>query len=358
MENCKACGGTLSFSPTKQELVCNSCHEGVVLNKCLPTEKTSLHTKIKPPSYGKTVIHCDSCGADSSFEKEVISELCSFCGSTLLSEKKEGFYFPDNIVPFEVSKEETSNIFKGWLKGLWFAPNSLKEFAKTGGINGLNGCYVPFWCFDADTKTSYSGERGDYFYVTKTRTVDGKQETYQERQTRWTHQSGTFHEDYRDVIKLAQNILPESLIDDLNGWDLSKAKKFEEGYVLGFQSLMPNISCENAWSKVESYIVNDTNSIAKRKIGGDEQRVFNIDTSIKNEMFNQYSLPVWIGVYKFNGKTYRVCINGENGSIDGERPYSVTKITFFVFSVLLMLFIGSLILNPELAMEIREYLQF
>ena len=35
----------------------------------------------------------------------------------------------------------------------------------------MNGVYVPFWTFDADTASRYTGQRGEYYYETRTVTV-------------------------------------------------------------------------------------------------------------------------------------------------------------------------------------------
>ena len=40
----------------------------------------------------------------------------------------------------------------------------------------MQGIYVPYWTFDADTKSSYRGERGTVYYETKTVMRDGKRQ--------------------------------------------------------------------------------------------------------------------------------------------------------------------------------------
>ena len=44
-------------------------------------------------------------------------------------------------------------------------------------------------------------------------------------------------------------------------------------------------------------------------------------------------LPVWLLAYKFNNQTYQVFINAATGEVQGERPYSVWKITFAALGV-------------------------
>ncbi len=65
-------------------------------------------------------------------------------------------------------------------------------------------------------------------------------------------------------------------------------------------------------------------------IGGDRQRIHNIQTQVSDVTFKHILLPVWLAAYKYRGKTYRFVVNGRTGSVQGERPYSAVKITFAV----------------------------
>ena len=44
-------------------------------------------------------------------------------------------------------------------------------------------------------------------------------------------------------------------------------------------------------------------------------------------------LPVWMAAYRYNGKAYRFIVNGQTGKVQGERPWSVWKITLAVVFV-------------------------
>ena len=100
-----------------------------------------------------------------------------------------------------------------WLGSLWFAPNGLVEFARKG--RAMNGLYVPYWTFDAATASRYTGQRGEYYYETRTVTVNvnGRSEQRQEhvRHTRWHPVSGQVARDFDDVLvrKDGRFILPQ-----------------------------------------------------------------------------------------------------------------------------------------------------
>jgi hypothetical protein len=74
----------------------------------------------------------------------------------------------------------------------------------------------------------------------------------------------------------------------------------------------------------------DPRQDVRRDIGGDEQRVHDIDTDWSDETFKHILLPVWMAAYKYNGKSYRFLVNGQTGEVQGERPWSIWKIAFAV----------------------------
>ena len=45
---------------------------------------------------------------------------------------------------------------------------------------------------------------------------------------------------------------------------------------------------------------------------------------------------MWIASYKFRDKAYRVVVNGQTGRVQGDRPWSVWKISAAVVAALLV----------------------
>src|SRR6185369_13708152 len=99
---------------------------------------------------------------------------------------------PGSLLPFKITREQADGSFRAWLKSLWFAPSALKHQGKLDAA--ITGLYIPFWTYDCDANTEYTGQRGEYYYVTETYTVtvNGKPQTQtrQVRHTRWYPTSG------------------------------------------------------------------------------------------------------------------------------------------------------------------------
>ena len=80
-----------------------------------------------------------------------------------------GMIKPQALVPFALTETEAREALTGWLGRLWFAPNGLLEYTRKG--RAMNGVYVPYWTFDAQTASRYTGQRGEHYYETRTVTV-------------------------------------------------------------------------------------------------------------------------------------------------------------------------------------------
>jgi hypothetical protein len=100
--------------------------------------------------------------------------------------------------------------------------------------------YVPYWTYDADTTTSYRGERGDDYQVQESyRTVENGEEVERTRtvtKTRWTSASGVVSRFFDDVLVLASRSLPHAVTERLEPWDLANLTPYQEAYLSGFRS--------------------------------------------------------------------------------------------------------------------------
>jgi hypothetical protein len=205
----------------------------------------------------------------------------------------------------------------------------------------MTGVYVPYWTFDADTASRYTGQRGEHYYETRTVTVNvnGKSErrTEQVQKTRWYPASGRVSRQFDDVLVIAATSLPARLGEGLEPWDLSALKPYDPSFLAGLQAEGYTIVLadghETGRKKMDAVIYSDV----CRDIGGDVQRVDNIDTDYDAETFKHILLPVWMAAYKYNGKSFRFLVNGQTGEVQGERPWSVWKIMFAVLGAAILI---------------------
>ncbi len=339
---CKQCGAKLTFAPGTSSLKCDHCD----FRNEIPTSEKDIKeldfhaflAKMEDDEVTeeKLFLKCTSCGAESTSEKNVTAQNCPFCDTEIVTTaQSKKLIKPRSLLPFKIKKNEAKQSYKDWLAGLWFAPNELMKKAKISVA--VSGIYVPYWTYDADTLSFYTGQRGIYYYVTVTRTrtgSDGKRETYtaQERRTRWYPVSGSVTKDFDDVLVVASKSLPRKYMRELEPWDLNNLVTYKDDYISGFKSESYQINLEQGFN-VAREIMDDKIRIAIRHhIGGDEQRIHSVSTQHSNISFKHILLPVWISAYRYKEKVYRFLVNARTGEVQGERPWSWVKIALAVIA--------------------------
>jgi ribosomal protein S27E len=345
---CKQCGGDLRFAPGQTALKCEHCgfeqtiaaDEGAgPWDKPAKTKAFEEHPLAKglsndlPATASEEVraTKCPNCGANVEFSGATHASECPFCAAPIVVDTgAERKIKPQAVIPFALDEKSAHKAMVAWLGRLWFAPNRLLEFTRAG--RAMKGVYVPYWTFDADTDSQYSGAKGVHYYETRTVTanVNGKTETRQEQvqKTRWYPASGAVARGFDDVMAIASTSLPARLGEGLEPWDLSQLQPYKPDYLAGFQAEGYTVALADGNATAKQKMAGVIEQDVRRDIGGDVQRIDSVSTSYSAETFKHILLPIWIAAYKYNSKTYRFLVNGQTGEVQGERPYSVWKITF------------------------------
>jgi predicted RNA-binding Zn-ribbon protein involved in translation (DUF1610 family) len=335
---CTQCGGDLHFSPGETQLTCPHCGhvETIDVNEGRAEARrendflATLRTAEAATEVEETrVLTCPSCGAQTEYHETSQAARCPFCDTPVVTDTGTHRHIkPAALLPFVLDERTARAAMTKWLGRLWFAPNGLKEYARKG--RAMSGIYVPYWTYDADTKSRYRGERGVHYYVTKTVTRNGKSEQVRERRTRWSPASGRVARFFDDVLVLASRSLPKTYTDALEPWDLAELTAYKPEFLAGFRAEGYQVELAAGFDEARAIMDRVIRQDVRRDIGGDEQRVHNVDTDIRDITFKHILLPVWLAAYKYRGKTYRFVVNGRTGKVKGERPWSAWKIAFAV----------------------------
>ncbi|WP_340109230.1 primosomal protein N' (replication factor Y) - superfamily II helicase [Pikeienuella sp. HZG-20] len=278
-------------------------------------------------------VHCDSCGADVEFDEKTHAGLCPFCASPIVTETTANRHIkPKGVLPFGLTERDARKAMMDWLGRLWFAPSGLKEYARAG--RPMEGLYVPYWTYDANTRSRYRGERGDVYYVTRQVPVqvDGKtvMQTRQVPKIRWSPVSGQVSRFFDDVLVLASRSLPKKHADGLGPWDLSALRPYRPAFLAGFRAEAYTVPLKEGYGEARAIMDQTIRRDIRFAIGGDQQRIHSVETDISDATFKHILLPVWLAAYKFQGCTYRFIVNGRTGAVQGERPWSRWKIALAV----------------------------
>lgn len=341
---CETCGSDLRYAPGTNTLICDHCGATEPITSGSPWGGQAIKEMDFRSALEGQLSHveteenrttkCPNCGASFEFDPAIHAAECPFCATPVVTDTGISRQIkPKGLLPFALDETAARAEMTDWLGRLWFAPNGLKEYARKG--RRMQGVYVPYWTFDAQTRSQYIGERGTVYYETRTVMREGKRTQVRVAKTRWDRVAGRVARFFDDVLVLASQSLPRRYTEALEPWDLSALEPYDPEYLAGFRAEAYQVDLsegyEVARAKMDAVIRRDV----KFDIGGDKQRVTNIDTHVSDVTFKHILLPVWLAAYKYRGKTYRFVVNGRSGRVKGERPWSAWKLTFAIIAALI-----------------------
>lgn len=347
---CNNCGGELKFSPGTQSLKCPFCGTENENPDVVPETHEELDFRDALQAFHNNentvevqIEKCSACGAEVTLEPNITTAKCNFCGTGMVvSGKSHTVMKPQYLLPFSITKDMGKKSFRNWIAKRKFAPNALKRQARLS--EPVHGIYYPYWTFDSQTETTYTGERGIHYTETVRRTdSEGRGTTETVTRTRWTNARGRVSRFFDDVLVAASTTLKKKLTTKLNDWSFSKMVSYDDKYLQGFKAESYSINLEDGFEEAKAEINSEIRNNIRRDIGGDEQRIHRVDTAYNAITFKYILLPIWVVVYKFKNKYYQVLINAGTGEIAGERPFSAAKIIGLILAILAAGGIGYLI---------------
>lgn len=336
---CENCGGIMVFDAQTQTLKCPNCDtvaqinvrvDGIVEHPYDRRIAATYRTKEKTSS----TMECSGCGATIEVDKDSTATICPYCGSKyVLAQKQEEAILPDGVIPFQIDNNKVREIFGKWINGLKMAPGELKALYQQGNIQGR---YVPFWTFDADTVARYTG-MGGKDRIEHYKDKDGNDRT--RTVTDWYPTSGTIRHFFDDVLVNGTSNMKASLINGMDDYDLKQAKPYSPDYFSGFLAESYSIDMETAHSSARRQMESALHSMADSEIRRkyDRSKDVNVSVSYSGETYKHMMLPLYATSYSYKNKNYTVLVNGQNGKIKGEYPKSPFKIALIVIAIIIAL---------------------
>ena len=340
---CPSCGADMRFDPASGRLKCDYCEREEIIDAnnedIVEYDFDSAENDDSLRDWGThtKTIQCSNCGGTTIVPAEQRTVACSFCGSpkVLAIDELPGIK-PESLIPFKIDDGSAKQLFKKWIGKRKFAPSSLKKNVRT---DNLNGVYIPYWSYDTNTQSFYTGQAGDYYYVpeTYTTTVNGRTETRtrQVRKIRWRFVSGTYDKSFDDIIFNDSGNVDQSIIETIEPFMLNELLRYNPKFLAGFEAERYKTGLKAVWERAKQRIA----SILRRDItaiilrGCDEVGKLNVNTNYKDIKYKHMLLPVWISSYTYRSKLYNFYINGQTGEVQGRAPKSVLKVTALIVGI-------------------------
>jgi predicted RNA-binding Zn-ribbon protein involved in translation (DUF1610 family) len=349
---CPSCGAAMAFDPARSALACAACgHVRVLPTPSADEQAQALREQdyqgalrrlaAREPSLEARVVDCPSCGAQTRFEGHVVGDACAFCASPLLVEQArvQRLIRAQAVLPFALDKTAAQRVFAQWVGSRWFAPNALKATVRE--VDGVKGLYLPWWTYDANTITTYRGERGTQRRVQDNRPNATAQAGAATTRvvTDWSPASGAVPVGFDDILIAGSPSIAPHLARVLDQWDLSRLRPPADEVLAGFGVEVYRTGLEDGFAQARARMQSAIDGAIRRDIGGDAQRIHAQQTVVDDIRFKHLLMPVWIGSYRFSGKPYQMIVNGQSGEVEGDRPWSKWKIALAVLLVLVVLLV-------------------
>ncbi len=342
---CPNCDGDLRFHPDTQKYQCEFCRSVFTeaeLEELTPAqneEKIVEEKEVAKEEQG-VFYHCPSCGAEIVTDSTTAATFCYYCHNpVVLGGRLAGEYLPDEIIPFQLSKEKAIELFLQQVSRKKYIP---KAFFEKKQMETMTGVYFPFWMLHGSEEGSVSGEGKKV-----RRWIVGREEFIETKVYRISREGvAELSHFMKNALKKANRDLVEGVLP----YDFSKMKKFSMGYLSGFFAEKRDLEQQDVSTEMEGELKKYASQIFRDQVKGYDQLSWHSSNMklIKKE-YRYVLLPVWTMTWKGrDGKMYYFSMNGQTGKVCGDYPVDQRKLLFSSIVVglfvAIVLFIGGMIL--------------
>ncbi len=344
---CPQCGADVVWSPGARKLRCDYCAfeqtvaavggsagigaraaSGAGQPAAVVVERALADGLARKADLGwgaeRKAVRCTKCGAVETFEPGVAAKACAFCGTPAVVEAPANVDLvrPEGVLPFTVAKNDALQRFRGWLNSLWFRPGNLKERA---ALTGIQGIYVPFWTFDADSHSDWTAEAGYRHGSGKNARVE------------WRPASGNLDHRFDDLPVPASQGVDGATARELEPFPTAELVAYDPSYLSGFLAEEYAVGLGEAQTLARQRMDETLRKACRAEVPGDECRNLHVSTVYSQWQYKSGLVPVWIAAYLYQGKSFRYVVNGATGKATGTAPWSWVKIGFAVLAALIIL---------------------
>lgn len=315
---CPRCGGRMSFDIHQEGLVCHYCGYIQATEQELAAESAEQPIDFVMPTTrahrwaeAQQRVCCERCGAVTLLPPGQKADQCPYCGSNRLVGSTEAVELvdPQVIGLMKIDAQEAIQRVKGWLgKGL-FTPDDLA--LRAGGFH-FSPAYYPFWTFDGALELNWKCE------------VNEGTSKY----PHWVTRSGSDTQFFDDVLVPGLRVLSPEDAAAVEPFNLKELVEFKAEFLAGWPALTYDRPLADASLMAREKVLKTQRDSLYHSVGeGHQKRNFSAGAGGWSGLtFKHVLLPLWVGTYHFQGKDYRMLVNGQTGKVGGKKPRDSVKI--------------------------------
>jgi DNA-directed RNA polymerase subunit RPC12/RpoP len=348
--SCPQCGGETAYSVENEGLTCTYCgyHEAAeneVVGRAAESFEFTVDTverAVQGWGEARKELQCQSCGGKISLPAGVLTTACPFCASNKVIHHAaaQDVLRPRFLIPFLIDEARCQQIGREWLGSTWLVPKELRRLAT---VSSFTPMYLPFWTFGSTSDATWRAQVGH----TKTYRSGGKTR----RRTVWRWENGRVKHTYNDLLTRGTNHVSLHLLEQINDFDLDALAPYDATYLAGTQAQAYEVRLEEAWAKARQIMREDTKKKCRSQASTRKIRNFSMQLDFQEENWRYILLPVYINTYYFENKPFQLLMNGQTGTIAGQRPADWRKIGLLSVGLILpgiLLFLFFLFFLPEI----------
>jgi hypothetical protein len=275
-----------------------------------------------------TLLRCTGCGAAITYDADLQSPACSFCGEQLevqtISDPMEQTEF---YLPMTISRETARTAFLGWLatRG-WFTPSDLSASSQ---LTEMKPLWWVAWIFDAEALVSWTADSN---------AGAGR--------SAWAPHAGQNAIAFDNILVSGSRGLMLHEVDAIAaGFDCSTGKDSPQGGDPHAMLERFDVPRSQARERVSAAI--HTSAAARVQnhfVPGTRFRNLHISIVLRRLVTRRYALPAYVLAYRYRGQLYRVVICGQDARyMVGSSPFSYLKLLGLVAAVGLGLLLVSFV---------------
>lgn len=321
---CPNCGADLKFDPEHQDYRCEYCESAFTQEELEQMQRTEVQDPV--------LYLCPSCGAEIVTDATTSATFCYYCHNpVVLSDRLQGEFHPDYVLPFAIDKEKALEIFQKWMKKKKYVP---KAFYSPKQVETMSGVYFPYWLYSCEVEGSLRAEG------TKLKIWSAGEVRYTQTETYQVERKGNMK--VENVTRNALTKANRRLIESVLPFDMAQLKPFHMGYLSGFLAEKRDMETAELEQQVESEVQDFAISSLKSEVAGyDSLQVQDQKAVLKQKKWAYALMPVWTLTYKEpkSGKIYYFACNGQNGKVCGELPVDHGSLAKLFAAIFVPLFV-------------------
>lgn len=221
---------------------------------------------------------------------------------------------PESILPFELDREQASQIFLHTFTSDRMAPT---EFTEAVHHNCFGQRYFPVFLFSCDVITSIDAEC--------TQRNDDSINLYRSQRTVKTQ--------FSDIIACAGTPADDMLLHLLEPYDIERAVDFTDEYRSDAEIEIPEISYEEIFARIKPELEKQALLAAEKTLNKfTDKRTIRCTHCFENITVQQLLLPMWVLECNCGSRPYSIFLNGQTGRVAGVPPRSRKKAAAIICS--------------------------